>query len=253
MLDLLASVKALYLRISKDICQFTTELEKMQDYSQRYNLNRDDMLDVLEKRYNNLAKFMYLSIRNHLAFTTNVRGLGEKIIKPTTAEYGAHTTLKYQNICRTCSDCNDCVSSTQKCRNTSKTLGCRNFMKVKMTTNIATFDNMEINKNFVEETEGHSTHDQVSGYTLTIGNLDYTINNARALTFKESVTIPVYDEYGQQLSTTSTDKVTAEKIAAFFIAIDDEIKNLGDIQTNLMTNINFIDKYIAKFSTSACC
>jgi hypothetical protein len=252
-LDLLESVKLLYQRISKDICQYVKELELLQDYSHRYNLNQDDMLSVLEKRYNNLATMMYLSVRNHLAFTTNVRGLGEKIIKPTLAEYGPQTTLKYQNICRRCSDCDDCLGSLQKYSNSSKELGCRNFQKVKMTTNIAMFDNIDIQKMFIPDVDGNGNHSQVVGYLLNIGNISYRIYNARNIVFKATVHDPVYDQFGEQLSVQPFDKVTAERISSFFETIDDEVKNLGDVQTNLMTNVNFIDKYIRKFQSNACC
>jgi len=251
LLDMLESVKLLYSRVSKDICQYTSELEKFQDYYQRYDLNQDDMLNVMEKRYNGLAKMLYLSIKNHLSFTTNVRGIGEKIIKPTRPEYGTQTTLKYQNVSKTCSDCNDCLSKLEKCYSKDREIGCRNFMKVQLTTSIATYDNMDIIKLL---TEVENVGNQVKGYSLQIGKLLYTINNTRVLSLKETVDEPVYDGNDDPLDTTiEEDKITANSVATLFDFIDNEVKNLGDIQTALNTNIEYVEKYIRKFRNNACC
>lgn len=251
LLDMLESVKMLYSRVSKDICQYTAELEKFQDYYQRYDLNQDDMLSVMEKRYNGLAKMMYLSIKNHLSFTTNVKGIGEKIIKSTRPEYGTQTTLKYQNVCKTCSDCNDCLSKLEKCYSKDREIGCRNFLRVQLTTNIATYDNMDIIKLLINVP---NVGDQVKGYSLQIGKLLYTINNTRVLTLKETVDEPVYDGDDDPLNnTTEEDKITANSVSSLFDFIDNEVKNLGDIQTALNTNIEYVEKYIRKFQNNACC
>jgi hypothetical protein len=249
-IDMLLTIKSLYDRLTKDVCQYARELETFQEYYQRFDINNEDMFDIMNKKLNQLLNLFYVAVTNHLSVTTNVKGLGEKIIKPVKPEYGKSTTLKYQNICKTCSDCNDCTKSANKCASKDRFMGCRDFLKVQSTLNVATYDNISItklvNSSFV-----------LLGYTLLIGNLSYELRNYTKVDNIKNVVQEVTDDstYGScpgddDHLVQNIEKVTAKSIEALFEFIDGQIKILGDIEVALTTNIEYVEKYLKKFKCS---
>ena len=106
------------------------------------------------------------------------------------------------------------------------------MFKVQTTVNIATYDNISITK-IVED-------DIFKGYLLTIGKLSYSINNyADIANLKETVTND-FDEM---------EKITTNSLDALYEFIDNQMKTLGDIETMLVTNIEYVNKYIKKFKS----
>lgn len=240
LVELLETVKSLYERIASDICQYAKELEKFQDYYQRFNLNSDVMYEVMHTKLDKLLVLFYTAVHNHLSITTNVKGIGDKIIKPVRQDYGTSTTVKYQNICRTCNKCNNSQGI-----NSVRFSGNRDKLKVQSTINIATYDNVSIDK----VTENNS----FIGYLFTIGKLSYMVNNYRGLgSIKHVVNILDTNMNDNVYEVIQKETLTAESIELLYEFIDNQIKTLGDIETILVTNIEYVDKYIKKFKTNVC-
>jgi hypothetical protein len=231
---MLYTIKLLYSRLSKDIIQYTFEIGKFQEYYQRFDLNNYDMLELMKKNYNSIANMLYLNMQNHLSMTTNVTGLGEKIIKPVNDISGITTTLKYQNVFKSCSDCDTGLSALKHSYSKDREYGERNFYKIKTTTNIATYDNISITQSL--------ENNIVIGYILTIGELSYEIKNTKNSSILPYITI-----------SNNTDYITANSIEHLFNFIDCEIKNLSDALTALNINIEYVNKYIKNFETTAHC
>ena len=227
LVDLIMTAKILYQRLVKDVCIYAKELQKFQDYYQRFDLNNDTMLTVMMTRLEKMLVLFYAAFVNHLSVTTSVRGLGEKVIKPVRQEYGTSTTIRYQNICKTCTECsNSCEKSSSQ---GNKYISCRDLLKVQTTINIATYDNISITL---------LTDDDVFlGYTITVGKLSYDVLNYNGLTLKHTVV----DENVQ-----SVEKLTTDSIETLFEFADDQIKILADVEASLVANIEFIDKYLKK-------
>lgn len=238
LIELLQTVKSLYERLTKDVCQYARELEKFQDYYQRFDLNNDVMLRIMNLKLSKLLTLFYISIANHLSVTTNVRGIGEKIIKPVKLEYGTTTTIKYQNICKSCTDCDKCdkvSDNVAKQFSTDRFVGSRDLLKVQTTVNIATYDNISIVK-IIED-------DVNMGYLITIGKLSYRINNYGSMQQLKGVVINQPDE-------SSKEKITTKSIDLLYEFIDNQIGTLADVETVLVTNIEYVNKYIKKFKSN---
>ena len=234
---LLKTAQCVYMRLDKDVCQYVFELGKLQDYFQRFNLEDEVMFEAMIKRYNQLSEYLFVTLVNHLSITTNVRGIGEKIIKPVKQEYGTTTTIKYQNICKPCVNCSKCEEETKDNLKTNRFVGCRDMMKVQTTVNIATYDNISITK-IVED-------DIFKGYLLTIGKLSYTVNNYNEIkNLKETVMSQTNDNDFEEV-----DKITTNSIDTLYEFIDNQIRVLGDIEAMLVTNIEYVNKYIKKFKS----
>lgn len=229
LIELLEMIKSLYERLTKDVCLYAKELQKLQDYYQRFDLNNDAMLEVMKTRLEKLLILFYTVLLNHLSATTNVRGIGEKIIKPVKQEYGTSTTIKYQNICKTSAEYNGA--------NNSRYTGCRDFMKIQTTINIATYDNISIAKIFEDNVP--------KGYVLTIGKLTYNILNYNTLELKHTVRV----ESSYNFPYDEVEKLTTTSIETLYEFVDNQIRTLGDVESCLVTNIEYVNKYLKKFKT----
>lgn len=239
LINLLLTIKSVYERLAKDVCQYAQQIETFQDYYHQFNLNNDEMLTVMIKRFNKISELFYITFLNHLSGTTNVHGVGEKIIKPATQEYGTTTTMRYQNISSLCSDCGDCKK--KKCYGKDKSFGCKDSLKIQTTINIATYDNISILENLDDD-------DVLNGYIITIGKLSYTINNYNGLQIKKTVRVPrTNHDIDNDVPYLEVDRVTQTSIEELYEFIDLQIKILGDIEMSLSTNINYIDRYLKKF------
>lgn len=243
LIDLLTTVKSLYERLTKDVCQYAKVLVTFQDYYQRFDLNNAIMLRIMNKKLNKLLNLFYISIVNHLSVTTNVRGVGDKIIKPVKQEYGTTTTIKYQNICKLCSVCNGCsqeqIIKNNKSGECDKSGECRDFLKVQTTINVATYDNISIVANI--------DNDIIKGYILTIGKLSYHINNYSELKdLKKIIRVPKNNS-DNDVPYEEIERVTTSSIDSLYEFIDEQIKILGDVEMVLVINIEYITKYIKKF------
>ena len=245
MIDMLLTAKSIYERLTKDVCQYAKEIEKFQEYYQHFNLNDTDMYNVMHKRLNKLLELFYISVSNHLSITTNVKGIGEKIIKPVKPEYGTSTTLKYQNICKLCNNCS-------VCNNKNKFIGCMDYLKVQMTINIATYDNISIKK-IMEDTNENNCN--LTGYLLEIGCLSYELKNYSELEIKNKINQIIYDNNNCPLIVDNknileiVEKITDNSIESLFNFVDSQVNLLGDIELALITNIEYINKYIKKFNS----
>lgn len=242
LIELLDTVKSLYERLIGDVCQYAEELEKFQDFYQRFNLNNETMFDVMNTKLNRLLTLFYIVVHNHLSITTSVKGIGDKIVKPVKQEYGTSTTLLYQNLCKSCDKCDTDIGGI-------KFSGFReNRLKVQSTISIATYDNISIEKML--------DNGLFLGYLLTIGKLSYPIKNFLGLgTITQLVTTvttvtsdPNTDTYEIQQNET----LTTDSIKTLFEFVDNQIKTLGDVETILVTNIKYIDKYLKKFKSRQC-
>lgn len=256
--DLLVTVKVLYERLTKDVCQYARELEKFQDYYQRFDLNNEDMFLIMHKKIDILLELFFISVSNHLSISTNVKGVGEKIIKPV-KDYGKSTTIKYQNICKTCADCDK--KSYELCHSKNRFVGCRDFLKVQTTINVATYDNISIFKLFSIDCKS------LLGYVIEIGNLQYNLRNYTAIKntkkcdkITNQVEEIIYDDNGCPernddgvIMKKKVDKVTDRSIDELFEFIDNQVRILGDIEMALSTNIEYVNKYIRKFNCNISC
>lgn len=236
LLEMLLTIKTIYERLAKDVCQYAKEIETFQQYYQQFDLNNNTMLTIMKTRLNKLLGLFYVIFLNHLSATMTVTGIGEKIIKPVRSEYGTTTSIRYQNICKLCSDC---TGNKKKCHGRDKSFGCKDYLKVQTTINIATYDNISIEKHF--------DCDDLLGYTITIGKLSYNIDNYDRLELKRIVRIPKTADDCCDLPYTEVLKVTPTAIDSLFLFIDDQIQILGDVEMSLSININYIDRYIKKF------
>jgi hypothetical protein len=239
LINLLLTIKSVYERLAKDICQYAQQIETFQEYYHQFDLNDDTMLAVMVKRLKKISELFYITFFNHLSGTVNVNGVGEKIIKPATQEYGTTTTMRYQNICKICSDCSNC--NKKKCHGKDRSFGCKDSLKVQTTINIATYDNVSIVENLDD--------DVLIGYTIVIGKLSYNIDNYSGLQLRKTVRVPRTDsDSDDDLPYIEVERVTQTSIDELYEFIDLQIKVLGDIEMSLATNINYIDRYIKKFS-----
>lgn len=220
LIDLLETAKSVYERLDKDICQYVIDLGKLQNCFQAFDLDDEVMLESLIKRYNLLSEYMYVSIINHLSISACVEGVGSVIIKPVVGK-SYTTTLKYQNVQKKCTGCDECMSGILASRASNKYYGCGDVLRVQFSKNVATYDNMSVYRNY--------NGPNVVGYTIKIGELQYTLRNGNSLPIKRN------------------ECITQKNIIDLFEMIDSEIKNLGDIQRMIRNNINFIMKYIKKF------
>ncbi len=227
--ELLSVTKCLYERLIKDVSQYIKELSKFQDYYQRYDVVYDpNMYPVMLNRLTETLTLFYVAFHNHLATKTNVRGVGEQIIKPpwcdSNSNIVASTTIKYQNVIKLCNDC-------QKCRGVTKSkfeCGCnennyssfRDQLKVQSTINVATYDNVDISVPSTMTSDGSA-----SECTLTVGNLTYVLAN-----FPSSLLCSPSD------------------ISVLYVHVDKQIKILSALENALETNVGYINKYLNKFN-----
>lgn len=227
--ELLLVTKCLFERLIKDVSQYIKELSKYQDYYQRYDVVYDpNMYPIMLNRLTETLTLFYVAFHNHLATKTNVRGIGEQIIKPPWCDSNNNivpsTTIKYQNVIKMC---NDCV----KCRGTNKSsceCGCsnsyssvRDHLKVQSTINVATYDNVDITTPSTMTSDGSA-----SECTITVGNLTYVLAN-----FPASLLCSTSD------------------ISTLYVHVDKQIKILSALENALETNVGFINKYLCKFNT----
>jgi hypothetical protein len=226
--ELLLVTKCLFERLIKDVSQYVKELSKFQDYYQRYDVVYDpNMYPVMLNRLTETLTLFYVAFKNHLATKTNVRGVGEQIIKPPWCDADnniiASTTIKYQNVIKMCNDC-------QKCRNSNKSsfqCGCnensytsiKDHLKVQSTINVATYDNVNISTPSTMTSDGSA-----SECTINVGNLSYVLAN-----FPSSLLC------------------SPSEISVLYTHVDKQIKILSSLENALETNVGYINKYLNKF------
>jgi hypothetical protein len=228
--ELLLVTKCLFERLIKDVSQYIKELSKFQDYYQRYDVVYDpNMYPVMLNRLTETLTLFYVAFHNHLATKTNVRGIGEQIIKPPWCDSNNNivpsTTIKYQNVIKMCNDC-------QKCRSVNKSgceCGCgnsytsfRDYLKIQSTINVATYDNVDISVPSTMTSDGSA-----SECTITVGNLTYVLAN-----FPSSLLCSPSD------------------ISILYTHVDKQIKVLSALENALETNVGYINKYLCKFNTN---
>lgn len=229
LVELLETIKCIYERIIKDVYKYAKELEKFQNYYQKYNLNNDVMLEIMYLKLDKLLSLFYISIYNHLSITTNVKGIGDQIIKPVTQEYGVSTTIKYQNICNSCNKCCDIITQ-------------RENLKVQTTINVGTYDNISINK--LKE----FTNDDFYGYNIIIGKLSYIITNYKSVhNLKKLINVLNTSVEENLYGYKQIEVVTAKSIEILYKFIDKQIETLSDVKLLLSTNVEYLNKYIKKF------
>jgi len=102
---------------------------------------------------------------------------------------------------------------------------------IQNTLNIYITDNISVTQ-ILEE-------DIFVGLLINIGNLSFEIYNFDKLVINNTI---MFDENDNIIDLTET-------LKTMFIHIDDQLKVLGNILTNLNTNINFLNKYIDGFET----
>lgn len=227
--ELLLVTKCLFERLIKDVSQYTKELSKFQDYYQRYDVVYDpNMYPVMLNRLTETLTLFYVAFHNHLATKTNVRGVGEQIIKPPWCDSNGNivpsTTIKYQNVIKMCNDCQKCKNSNKSdcsCNNNNYS-SFRDHLKVQSTINVATYDNVDISVPSTMTSDGSA-----SECTITVGNLNYVLAN-----------------FPSSLLCTHSD------ISVLYIHVDKQIKILSALENSLEINVNFINKYLNKFNTS---
>jgi hypothetical protein len=182
---------------------------------------------MLDRLTQTLTLF-YVAFHNHLATKTNVRGVGEQIIKPPWCDSNNNiiisTTIKYQNVIKICTDCQKCKGITKSrsdcgC-NENKYSSIRDQLKVQSTINVATYDNVDISVPSTMTSDGSA-----SECTITVGNLLYVLAN-----FPSSL-----------LSTPS-------EISVLYVHVDKQIKILSALENALDTNVGYINKYLNKFN-----
>jgi hypothetical protein len=212
--DNLNTLKLLYTRIGQDFYQYLYELATLQSYFQNYNLNDTDTMKAVIRRMNNLAEALCVFVVNHLTTTTNVTGVGDKIIKPVTST-GKQSTIKYQNVTKTCHKHHMNID------------GCLNGnMKIQFSKTIATYDNISITR----IKSGANT----IGYTFKIGTSVYTLRNGNS----------------PSVANLFLNGVTQADIAALFAIVDEESAKISEINRLFATNVRFIERYIASFNAS---
>lgn len=226
--ELLSVTKCLFERLIKDVSQYIKELSKFQDYYQRYDVVYDpNMYPVMLNRLTETLTLFYVAFHNHLATKTNVRGVGEQIIKPPWCDSNSNivssTTIKYQNVIKMCNDCQKCKSSNR----TNSDCGCgngyssfRDHLKVQSTINVATYDNVDISVPSTMTSDGSA-----SECTITVGNLTYVLAN-----------------FPSSLLCTPSD------ISVLYVHVDKQIKVLSALENALETNVGYINKYLNKFN-----
>lgn len=230
--ELLLVTKCLFERLIKDVSQYTTELSKFQDYYQRYDVICDpNMYSFMLNRLTETLVLFYVAFHNHLATKTNVRGLGEQIIKPpwydSNNDIVASTTIKYQNVIKMCNVSDKCkknngtsYASTSECLcDDDNYSSFKDHLKVQSTINVATYDNVNISVPSTMTSDGSA-----SECTITVGNLEYVLAN-----FPSSI---LY---------------TPSDISVLYIHVDKQIKILSTLENALETNVGYIHKYLKKF------
>lgn len=227
--ELLLVTKCLFERLIKDVSQYTKELSKFQDYYQRYDIVGDaNMYPCMLNRLTYILTLFYFAFYNHLSTKTNVRGIGEQIIKvPWCDSEGNNvysTTIRYQNVIKLCNDCDKCRRSNKpscECGCGNSYSGNREYLRVQSTINVATYDNVSISQPVTSTSDGTACE-----CTIQVGNLSYLLTN-----FPVSILSSPSDIY------------------TLYSHVDKQIKILSSLENALETNVSFINKYLCKFNT----
>lgn len=224
-IEFLISVRDIYNRLTKDIRQYAKELEKFQDFSQRYDINNDTMLELMYSKLDKILNLFNIIFSNHLSITTSVRGIGDMIIKPVKQEFGTSTTIKYQNICNS----------------NNKLLSNLDNLTVQTTINVATYDNITIEPIF--------ENNALTGYFIIIGKLSYVLSNFHKLKNIKKLIRVVKNNNTNNLQEIfeQKEKITTNSIDIIFEFIDNQVNILADIESSLVSNIEYLNKYIIKF------
>lgn len=226
--DLLLVTKCLFERLIKDVSQYIKELSKFQDYYQRYDVVYDpNMYPIMLSRLTETLTLFYVSFHNHLATKTNVRGVGEQIIKQPWCDSNNNivpsTTIKYQNVMKMCNSCDKCKETNKsscECGCNRNYSSLRDHLKIQSTINVATYDNVDISVPSTMTSDGSA-----SECTVTVGNLTYVLAN-----FPSSLLCSPSD------------------INILYIHVDKQIKILSALENALEINVGYINKYLCKFN-----
>ena len=222
--ELLAVTKCLFERLIKDVSQYVRELSKFQDYYQRYDVVYDsNIYYTMTTRLTNTLELFFVAFNMHLSTKTNVKGIGQQIINPpwcnSDNEIVYSTTIKYQNVIKSCNDCNKCRRiNKSNCECGTGYASMKDYLKVQSTINVATYDNISISVPSTMTSDGSA-----SDCTITVGNLTYTLTNFPSSTL-----------------------CSPSDITNLYIHVDKQIKILSSLQNALETNVHYIDKYLCK-------
>ena len=240
-IELLESAKLIIERLINDVCHYAHQLQNLQDCYQNCNLNCDGMFECLETKLDKLTQLFFWGFDSHLSITTNCIGVGNKIIRPVNQEFGYVTTLKMQNINK---ECDKCISRKRKfLEKKNGILKLKDYLKIQINTNIATYDNISISKQF----DSTMTEDLVSQnntkYIIHIGNLSYELNSTFG-NIKNAVRFNRHENESDECSYDENHIINKKSIDELFNFIDIQIETLANIEVSLNSNIIFIDKYI---------
>ena len=149
-LDYMETIKQLYEMLLKDMIYEIKQLSQFQDFFQQFNITNDIMFGIVNDRMNIIYDYFYKTIVNIISIKTNVKGLGEYLIKPVNQIYGTVNIIKYQN-----------------------TIKCTESFNLQNTVTIGTCDNFKIDKLYQD--------DIFIGITIIIGKITFNIYNFNKL------------------------------------------------------------------------
>ena len=175
-------------RLLKDVYTYMNNLHKFLEIYQ--SCSNIEFYEIMENHLITISELFYKSMKNHLSISNNEYGISDKIIKEVNCDFGKTTTIKYCG--------------------TKKSYG---VINIQNTINVATLDNITINK-IVNKKD-----DKVLGYDVMIGELNYKID------------INLKNENINDI-------------------INKIINNLEDIEICFESNIEYIKKCVSIFETN---
>jgi hypothetical protein len=182
-INYLDNIKLIFERILKDIYLYNENLSDFILYFQKYDKNNEIMENILIKKFKTISELFYKSVTNHLSIINNEYGFGDKLIK-SVKENDEVNIIKYSGM---------------------KKLYGEKYIQV--ISNVATIDNISIEKNFNSEKS-------IIGYNIYIGKLTFLFNEK-------------YNNFMENIS----DIISEKK------------NTLENIEISLISNIDFIKKY----------
>lgn len=217
-IDLLESARDIYIMLINDVCRYAKLLNSLQEYFKIKEIDDDFIIDIIKYKLKKNTESFYWSFVGHLSITTNVAGIGDKVIKPVNCINGTITTIKYQNVSKNCSEC---ISRKKKINEHNINNGIyklNDYLNVQKPLIVATYDNVSIDHIYND--------DLLVGYEIKIGKLTYEI----------------YFISDCLLS----DKITNRSLKNIYDFVHSMAKTLADLEYSLQINTNYIKKNIHK-------
>ena len=117
----------------------------------------------------------------------------------------------------------------------------KDFMKIQMTINVATYDNISIDTII--------QNNILKGYIMTIGKLSYNILNYNSLdnTLQINNCTHDYTNYCTNNYVNNCNNINCDTIEKLYEFVDNQTSMLSDIESSLVINRNYIDRYLKKF------